>query len=70
VFSSFRANIRPLDGRSLIVWSIDAAKSIPEICDVLVSTDDAEITELARRSDALVPWLRRAELASDSARPV
>ena len=34
------------------------------------ATDDAEITEIARRSDALVPWLRRAELASDSARSV
>ncbi len=51
----------------MIVWSIDVAKKNPEICDILVSTDDLEIAEVARRAGALVPWLRPAELASDSA---
>ena len=60
-------NIRPLGGRPLIVWSIDVAKGIPEICDILVSTDDTTIADVARNAGALVPWLRPAELASDTA---
>jgi CMP-N,N'-diacetyllegionaminic acid synthase len=59
-------NIRPLGGRPLIVWSIDLAREIPEICDILVSTDDAEILKIARGAGALAPWLRPAELATDS----
>jgi CMP-N,N'-diacetyllegionaminic acid synthase len=63
-------NIRPLGGRPLIVWSIDVAKWIPEICDTLVSTDNTAIAEVARNACALVPWLRPAELASDKATSV
>lgn len=51
----------------MIVWSIDAAKGIPEICDILVSTDDPAIADIALNSGALVPWLRPAELATDTA---
>lgn len=60
-------NVRILGGLPLIVWSINVAKDIPEICDIIVSTDDVEIAELARRSGAMVPWLRPPELATDSA---
>ncbi|MGO9514279.1 MAG: cytidylyltransferase domain-containing protein [Steroidobacteraceae bacterium] len=63
-------NIRPLGGRPLIEWSIDVAKNNEDISDVLVSTDDAAIAEVARRADALVPWLRPAELATASAASV
>lgn len=63
-------NIRPLGGRPLLVWSIDVAANIPEICAILVSTDDAAIAEVARNAGALVPWLRPAELATDSASSV
>lgn len=60
-------NIRRLGTRPLIVWSLEAAKGIPEICDILVSTDDAAIADVARDAGGLVPWLRPAELATDSA---
>jgi N-acylneuraminate cytidylyltransferase len=60
-------NIRNLGGRPLIQWSIDAAKDIREICDILVSTDDSEIAGIARTAGALVPWLRPAALATDTA---
>lgn len=60
-------NIRPLGSKPLIVWSIDSAKNIPEICDILVSTDDEAISEISTAAGALVPWLRPAELASDIA---
>jgi CMP-N,N'-diacetyllegionaminic acid synthase len=63
-------NIRPLGGKPLIVWSIDAAKGIPDICDILVSTDDAEIAKVCKAAGANVPWLRPAELATDTASSV
>lgn len=63
-------NIRPLGGKPLIAWSVDVAKGIPEICDILVSTDDSAIAEVARAAGALVPWLRPAALATDTASSV
>lgn len=59
-----------LGGKPLIVWSIEAAQGIPEICDILVSTDDPEIAEIAKEAGAFVPWLRPAELATDTATSV
>lgn len=58
-------NIRILGGKPLIVWSIDVAKDISEICDILVSTDDSCIAKVSQESGAFVPWLRPCELASD-----
>jgi len=63
-------NIRLLGGKPLIEWSIDVVKGIPEICDVLVTTDDPKIADIARDVGALVPWLRPAELATDTATSV
>jgi CMP-N,N'-diacetyllegionaminic acid synthase len=63
-------NIRPLGGSPLIVWSINIAKSIPEICDILISTDSNEIAGVAKNAGALVPWLRPKELATDTASSV
>ena len=60
-------NIRILGGSPLIVWSIGVAKTISEICDILVSTDDSAIAEVARHAGALVPWLRPQDLATDTA---
>jgi CMP-N,N'-diacetyllegionaminic acid synthase len=63
-------NIRPLGGKPLIVWSIDIAKNIPEICDILVSTDCPNIAEVSQKAGAYVPWLRPAELSADTASSV
>jgi CMP-N,N'-diacetyllegionaminic acid synthase len=63
-------NIRSLGGRPLIVWSIDVARGMPEICDILVSTDDEAIADIARSAGAMVPWLRPDELATDLASSV
>jgi N-acylneuraminate cytidylyltransferase len=65
-----RKNIRLLGGSPLIVWSIEVAKEMPHICDIVTSTDDPAIAETARHAGALVPWLRPAELATDSATSV
>lgn len=63
-------NIRILGGKPLIVWSIDVAKDIPEICDILISTDDPAIAEICSEAGAYVPWLRPAGLATDTASSV
>ncbi|EQA54587.1 cytidylyltransferase domain-containing protein [Leptospira kmetyi] len=59
-------NIKILGDKPLIAWSIEVARGIPEICDILVSTDDPNIAEVAKKFDALVPWLRPPELATDA----
>jgi CMP-N,N'-diacetyllegionaminic acid synthase len=63
-------NIRVLGGKPLIAWSIDVAKGISEICDILVSTDDPAIAAVGSEAGAYVPWLRPAELATDAASSV
>ena len=65
-----RKNIRPLGGKPLIVWSINIAKDIAGIVDILVSTDDPKISEVAKNAGAMVPWLRPPKLATDTASSV
>lgn len=60
-------NIRELGGKPLINWTIDATRGIPEIVDVLVSTDNPSIAKIAEEHGAMVPWLRPAELSTDTA---
>jgi CMP-N,N'-diacetyllegionaminic acid synthase len=59
-------NIRPLAGRPLIAWTIDAAKDAGEkIADIVVSTDDESIADVARTAGVDVPFLRPDTLARD-----
>lgn len=60
-----RKNIRPLGGKPLIAWSIEAARNSGVVDRVYVSTDDEEIADIARQWGAEVPFLRPAELAQD-----
>src|SRR5512135_2235912 len=60
-----RKNIRPFAGFPLIAYSIAAALQAETGTRVIVSTDDPEITEIARNSGAETPFLRPAELAAD-----
>jgi CMP-N,N'-diacetyllegionaminic acid synthase len=61
-----RKNVRPLAGKPLIAWTIEAAREAREVLSrVLVSTDDAEIAATARRHGAEVPFLRPADLSGD-----
>jgi len=60
-------NIKPLGGLPLIAWTIRAARESGVFADVLVSTDDPAIADVARQHGASVPWLRPAELATDTA---
>ena len=63
-------NIRTLGSKPLIIWSIDVAKNIPDICDILVSTDDPAIAKVCTEAGAYVPWVLPAELATDTANSV
>ncbi len=60
-----RKNIKPIAGRPLIGWTIAAARACSRIAQVVVSTDDAEIAQVAAGCGATVPFLRPAELARD-----
>ena len=62
-----RKNVLPLGGIPLVAWSIRAAKQSGVFCDILVSTDDQEIADIAILHGARVPWMRPAELANDTA---
>lgn len=61
-----RKNIRPLLGKPLIAWSIEAAKASKLVDSLAVSTDDLEIAEVARHYGADVID-RPKELATDDA---
>ncbi len=63
-------NILPLQGKPLIAWSIEAALHSPLIDDVIVSTDDPTIAQIARQYGAQTPFLRPIELASDAAKSI
>lgn len=60
-----RKNLLPFDGVPMIVRSIRTALDSGLFEQVVVSTDDAEIGELALAHGAQVPFLRPAELADD-----
>jgi N-acylneuraminate cytidylyltransferase len=62
-----RKNIRPLGGKTLIYYAIDAAHRSKYINRVIVSTDDKKIAEVARAEGAEVPFMRPAELGGDQA---
>jgi N-acylneuraminate cytidylyltransferase/CMP-N,N'-diacetyllegionaminic acid synthase len=60
-------NIRPLAGKPLITWTIEAALQ-SRLCDqVMVSADDEKIAAVARQYGAAVPFMRPPELAADEA---
>ncbi|RJG23855.1 acylneuraminate cytidylyltransferase family protein [Massilia cavernae] len=60
-------NIRPLNGKPLLAWPIEAARASEYVDRVIISTDDVHYAELARAAGADVPFIRPAELASDTA---
>ena len=60
-----RKNMRSFCGRPMIAWPIAAAAASGLFAHILVSTDDAEIADIARQAGAEVPFLRPAELSDD-----
>jgi N-acylneuraminate cytidylyltransferase/CMP-N,N'-diacetyllegionaminic acid synthase len=60
-------NIRPLAGKPLLAWPIAAARASAHVDRVIVSTDDQGFADIAVQYGADAPFLRPAELASDTA---
>lgn len=60
-------NIREFCGRPIITYSIEAALNSGVFDEVMVSTDDEKIAEIARGAGAKVPFLRSAETSNDFA---
>jgi CMP-N,N'-diacetyllegionaminic acid synthase len=58
-------NIYLVRGKPLIAYTIEAARSARSITRLVVTTNDPEIGEIARRFGAEVPFLRPDELAQD-----
>ena len=65
-----RKNIRDFLGRPIIAYSIEAALASGAFDEVMVSTDDEEIADVARRRGAVVPFFRSEENSGDMAMTV
>lgn len=62
-----RKNIKPFMGKPIIAYSIEAALKSGLFDEVMVSTDDEEIAEIAKQYGASVPFLRSEKTANDYA---
>jgi len=60
-------NIKTINGKPLIAYSIEFALSSKKIDRVIVSTDNQKIADIAKKYGAEVPFLRPSNLATDSA---
>lgn len=58
-------NIRPMLGKPLIRYSIEAARQSGIFSRIVVSTDSADIAEIAAAAGAEVPFLRDPSIADD-----
>jgi N-acylneuraminate cytidylyltransferase len=65
-----RKNIKPFLGKPIIEYSIETAIKSELFDEVMVSTDDLEIKELAIKLGAKVPFLRSKNNANDYATTV
>lgn len=62
-----RKNIRPFLGKPILEYSIEAALQTELFEEVMVSTDDTEIAQIAQQAGAKVPFFRSEQTANDFA---
>ena len=60
-------NIKPLNGKPLILYTVEAAREVFPDEIICVSTDDEKIKQVVETSGLHVPFIRPAELATDQA---
>ena len=60
-----RKNIKDFLGKPIICYSIEAALSSGIFDEVMVSTDDEEIADIARAAGAKVPFMRSEKTSND-----
>jgi len=58
-----RKNLAVLGNMPLIAWTIVQAKHVADLDRIIVSTEDVEIAEIAKKYGAEVPFMRPEELA-------
>lgn len=61
-----RKNIKELAGKPLIAWTIEAAKKSKYITRTILSSEDEQIIETAKKYGCDVPFIRPIELAQDN----
>lgn len=59
-------NIKPLNGKPLINWAIDALRDTGIVDRIFVSTDSVEIANIAKQNGTEIPFLRNKYLAKDN----
>lgn len=62
-----RKNIKDFLGKPIIAYSIEAALASGLFSEVMVSTDDAEVAEIAKQYGASIPFMRSNENSNDYA---
>lgn len=62
-----RKNIKSFCGKPILCYSIEAALSSGAFDEVMVSTDDEEIAQIAKTAGAKVPFFRSLESSGDHA---
>ena len=62
-----RKNVKEFCGKPILWYSIEAALQSGVFDEVMVSTDDIEIAELAKKAGASVPFMRSEATANDYA---
>lgn len=65
-----RKNIKEFNGKPIMAYSIEAALKSGAFDEVMVSTDDQEIAEIAKKYGASVPFMRSEKTANDFATTV
>jgi len=60
-----RKNLRPLGGKPLIAWTLEAARASRRLTRIVLSTDDPEIAAVGQQWGVETPFLRPAALAGD-----
>ena len=62
-----KKNIKLMNGKPMIAYSIEAARDSGIFSEIMVSTDSDEIAAIARQNGASVPYMRPGELSGDMA---
>jgi CMP-N,N'-diacetyllegionaminic acid synthase len=63
-------NIRKINGKHLIQYSIDLLKNSKYVNKIVVSTDDKKIAKIAEKCGAEIPFMRPKYLSGDSAKTI
>ncbi|WP_305985105.1 cytidylyltransferase domain-containing protein [Roseibium sp. MMSF_3544] len=63
-------NLKKLAGKPLIAWTLEETSKVKAVSEIVVSTDDQKIADVAAEYGAPVPFMRPAEFANDNVHAV